>query len=80
MMMYDCRSSVTRMSGDQKQSVTLKTKERGDSSIIHNKTPESDQEDKALLKSSSSSGSEAEDEDADAVSSESETGNCDCVF
>lgn len=52
------------MSGDQKQSVTLKTKERGDPSLIHNKTPEEEQ----TVRSSSS---EVEE------SSESETGKKD---
>ncbi|XP_069123917.1 protein phosphatase 1 regulatory subunit 12A-like isoform X3 [Argopecten irradians] len=56
------RSSVTRMSGDQKQSVTLKTKERGDPNLIHQSTPEAEPTAKT---SSSSEGEE---------SSESETG------
>ncbi|XP_069123962.1 protein phosphatase 1 regulatory subunit 12A-like isoform X8 [Argopecten irradians] len=58
----DPRSSVTRMSGDQKQSVTLKTKERGDPNLIHQSTPEAEPTAKT---SSSSEGEE---------SSESETG------
>ncbi|XP_033740975.1 protein phosphatase 1 regulatory subunit 12C-like isoform X11 [Pecten maximus] len=62
----DPRSSVTRMSGDQKQSVTLKTKERGDPNLIHQTTPESEKE--PTGKTSSSSEGEGEE------SSESETG------
>ncbi|XP_033740974.1 protein phosphatase 1 regulatory subunit 12A-like isoform X10 [Pecten maximus] len=61
----DPRSSVTRMSGDQKQSVTLKTKERGDPNLIHQTTPESEKE--PTGKTSSSSEGEGEE------SSESET-------
>ncbi|XP_060069250.1 protein phosphatase 1 regulatory subunit 12A-like isoform X4 [Ylistrum balloti] len=63
----DPRSSVTRMSGDQKQSVTLKTKERGDPNLIHQTTPESVSEKDPTSKTSSSSEGEAEE------SSESET-------
>ncbi|XP_021366810.1 protein phosphatase 1 regulatory subunit 12A-like isoform X10 [Mizuhopecten yessoensis] len=64
----DPRSSVTRMSGDQKQSVTLKTKERGDPNLIHQTTPESVVEKDPTGKTGSSSEGEGEE------SSESETG------
>ncbi|XP_021366802.1 protein phosphatase 1 regulatory subunit 12A-like isoform X3 [Mizuhopecten yessoensis] len=63
----DPRSSVTRMSGDQKQSVTLKTKERGDPNLIHQTTPESVVEKDPTGKTGSSSEGEGEE------SSESET-------
>ncbi|XP_069123988.1 protein phosphatase 1 regulatory subunit 12A-like isoform X11 [Argopecten irradians] len=66
----DPRSSVTRMSGDQKQSVTLKTKERGDPNLIHQSTPEAEPTAKTSSSSEGEESSESETEKQNAINNQ----------